>query len=97
MKIVETYGTEREVGRAHLNLGDAYNNAGQYHTSIECHRKHLKIAQELKDKHGVGKAHANLGIAYHNIGQYKNQFSAIVRIWRLLKNWRTEVELEELT
>ena len=71
MEIAEKLGDKGAVGRAYCNIGNVYQNIGQYQKAIECHRKDLKIAEELGDKSGVGTAHGNLGVCYYYLGQYQ--------------------------
>ena len=66
LKIAIEIGDRAGEGRAHGNLGNAYQSLGDYQKAIECHEKRLKIAIEISDRGGQGRACGNLGNAYQS-------------------------------
>ena len=52
------------------SLGIAYENLGQYQTSIEYHTKFLEIGRKLDKQEFIGTAMGGLGNAYHYLGEY---------------------------
>ena len=56
---------------AYGNLGNAYFSLGDFKKAIEYHNLHLKISEEVGDKHGEGNAYSNLGSAYWMLGDLK--------------------------
>ncbi|MDF5726288.1 MAG: CHAT domain-containing protein, partial [Rhizonema sp. PD37] len=57
-------------GKALGNLGNAYQNLGDYPKAIEYLQQWLAIVREIKDRQSEGKALGNLGIAYDSLGDY---------------------------
>ena len=58
-------------GNAYGNLGNVYWSVGDFKKAIEYHKLHLKIAEEVGDKHGKGNAYGNLGNAFYRLGDFK--------------------------
>ena len=58
-------------GRSYCNLGNAYQDLGEFKTAIKYHQRHLEIAKEVGDKAGEGKSYCNLGNAYQGLGEFK--------------------------
>ncbi|MGR3912165.1 MAG: CHAT domain-containing protein [Candidatus Rhabdochlamydia sp.] len=57
------------IGKAGNNLGDVYTNLREYSKAIECYKKDLQTAQQLKDKAKEGQAYSNLGRTYDFLGE----------------------------
>jgi len=60
----------RWEGNALGNLGNAYDDLGQYRRAIEYQEKRLEIVREIGDRRGEGQALGNLGVSYDNLGEY---------------------------
>ena len=68
-------------GRCFINLGNAYNNLGDYRKAIEYYEKSLSIAKGMEDlfkffgepvdRQSEGVCYASLGNAYNNLGDYR--------------------------
>ena len=71
MKIAIEIGNRDGEGKAHGNLGNAYQLLGDYRKAIEYYEKHLKIAIELGDRGGEGGASGNLGSAYGSLDDHR--------------------------
>ncbi|KAM3090576.1 CHAT domain-containing protein [Phormidesmis sp. 146-35] len=57
-------------GAALGNLGNAYQDLGNYAKAIKYHEQHLAIAREIKDRLGEGQSLNSLGNAYQDLGNY---------------------------
>ena len=54
-----------------MNVGNAYQSAGDFEQAIEYHNLHLRIAGEVGNKAEQGSAFCNLGNAYDGLGDVK--------------------------
>ena len=61
-------GDRSGEGIAYGNLGIANDSLGDFKKVIDCHERHLKIANEVGDRTGVRKAYGYLGNAYFRLG-----------------------------
>ena len=62
----------RSAEAAHLgNLGNAYENLGEYRRAIEYNEQALTILVELGNRLGEGNSLGNLGLAYYALGGYR--------------------------
>jgi tetratricopeptide (TPR) repeat protein len=53
------------------NLGNAYEQLGDYRKAIEYYEQALNIARDVSHRKGEGQCLGNLGIAYSNLGDYQ--------------------------
>ena len=58
-------------GAAYGNLGNAYDNLGDFEQAIEYHKLFRVIAKELGQRGREGAAYSNLGNAYQGLGDFK--------------------------
>ena len=70
-KVLNIEQNPRRQIRTYNGLGNAHHGLGQYKKAIEYHRKHLDIAEQLKDERELGRAHDSLGISYKEMGCYE--------------------------
>jgi tetratricopeptide (TPR) repeat protein len=63
--------TEERI-EALLNIGTAYNEAGNNDSTLEYHLKALGIANDLGDKKILANVQHNLGVDYRYIGDFDN-------------------------
>ncbi|XP_022808157.1 tetratricopeptide repeat protein 28-like [Stylophora pistillata] len=61
---------EAGKGQANENVGNTYDNSGDFCKAIEYHKRRLQIAKEVGDKAGEGQAYGNLGIVYRWLGHF---------------------------
>jgi tetratricopeptide (TPR) repeat protein/DNA-binding Xre family transcriptional regulator len=61
----------QEIEWALGNLGNAYQNLGQYNQAIDLHRQALIISREIGDRWSEGIALGGLGNAYSSLGKYE--------------------------
>ncbi len=57
-------------GQALLNIGNAYNNQGNYGQAAIYYTKALKAKEALGDKRGIASANNNLGLVYWSQSNY---------------------------
>ena len=50
------------------NLGNAYKSLGDYRKAIECNKKDMKIATDIRDRAAEGRTYGSLGNAYDSLG-----------------------------
>ena len=58
-------------GKAYGNLGNAFENLGDFTTATDHHERHLKIARALGDRSGEENAYGSLGNAHGKLGDFK--------------------------
>jgi tetratricopeptide (TPR) repeat protein len=68
LKIAEATNDLESEARCYTNLGNVYNNLGQYQRAL---KKGLKIAERINDKTNEATCYINLGVTYHNLRQYQ--------------------------
>jgi len=61
---------KRAEARAYLNIGNAYNNQGNYPQALVYYNKALEAKIALGDKKGIGDAYNNLGLVYWSESNY---------------------------
>ena len=55
-------------GEAYSVLGATYLNLNEFERAMECHKKHLSIANEVGDRRGKGHAYLNIGNVHNSLG-----------------------------
>jgi tetratricopeptide (TPR) repeat protein len=70
LAIAKEVGDRAGEGKAHGNLGIAYQSLGDCAKAIEYHAQDLAIAKEVGDRAEVGRAYANLGTGHMDLNEY---------------------------
>ncbi|MBF2090290.1 MAG: tetratricopeptide repeat protein [Synechococcales cyanobacterium K44_A2020_017] len=75
------------------NLGNAYNDLGQYREAIAHYEQSLVIFREIGSQWSEGNALSSLGTAYANLGQYREaiaHYEQSLVIFREIGDWQVE-------
>ena len=63
-------GEHSSVARATGNIGDVYNNLGDYPQALSFYMKALAMREDLGEHSGVAKMVRNMGAVYRSLGNY---------------------------
>ncbi|MGK7950946.1 MAG: tetratricopeptide repeat protein, partial [Xenococcaceae cyanobacterium] len=67
---LQEIGDRNGVALSLNNLGNAYNDLGEYPRAIDYHQQSLEITRDIGTRHGVALSLNNLGNAYNYLGEY---------------------------
>ena len=69
----------------YTNLGNAYDNLGDFRKAIEYYEKSLGIAEEIEDKSVEAKICGNLGAAYNSLGDFRKAIENLEKSLEIAK------------
>jgi tetratricopeptide (TPR) repeat protein len=80
-----------EPGQAvsHNNLGNCYNDMGNYKQSLEHHLLALSLREKLKDDPGIANSYLNTGNVYQHLGKFDealDYYKRSLEIYKKLEN-----------
>jgi tetratricopeptide (TPR) repeat protein len=88
-KIGDIHGVENSLN----NLGNAYNNLGEYQKAIDIFKQSLNIAREISDRRFEGISLSNLGLTYYYLTDYEKAIDFLQNSLHIAKE--TEYPLRE--
>ncbi|CAM0117508.1 hypothetical protein RSOCI_04065 [Rhabdochlamydiaceae symbiont of Dictyostelium giganteum] len=76
---------------AYQKLGDTYYSLGKYFKALECYKKYLNIAVQLKDSIREGKAYGELGNIYASLGKYRKAIELYKKALKIAQELKDRV------
>jgi class 3 adenylate cyclase/tetratricopeptide (TPR) repeat protein len=93
VQVKEEIGDKKGIASSLNNIGNIYQDQGNYSRALEYYQKSLAIKEEIADKNGIASSQNNIGIIYANQGNYASALEYFQRSLAIHKEIRDKREI----